>query len=102
MSSAARIANLLASFLLASVLSSATLAQTFTVVRNADDTSAGSLRWAITQANSVAGAATVNFNPALTGANTITLTSDLPSITNPSGVTPNARGGPRLATNAGK
>lgn len=66
-------------------------AATFTVTRTADDVFSGSLRWAITQANSSAGADIISFNIGVVG-NTfennilnswavITLTSALPVIT---------------------
>jgi hypothetical protein len=54
-------------------------AATFTVTSLADDGSAGTLRWAMTQANSAAGADVIEFNNSLSG--TITLTSSLPAIT---------------------
>lgn len=54
-------------------------AATFTVTSLADDGSTGTLRWAITQANSASGADTIDFQSGLTG--TITLTSNLPNIT---------------------
>ncbi len=54
-------------------------AATFTVTSLADDGSTGTLRWAITQANSAAGADTIDFANGLTG--TITLTSNLPNVT---------------------
>jgi len=54
-------------------------AATFTVTSLSDDGSAGTLRWAITQANSAAGDDTIDFDSALNG--TITLTSSLPAIT---------------------
>ncbi len=61
------------------VLSSTAEAASYTVTNTSDDGSSGTLRWAITQANSSAGADTIDFANGVTG--TITLTSDLPSIT---------------------
>lgn len=61
------------------VLSSTAEAASYTVTKTSDDGSSGTLRWAITQANSSAGADTIDFANGVTG--TITLTSDLPSIT---------------------
>lgn len=54
-------------------------AATFTVSSLADDGSTGTLRWAMTQANSAAGADVIDFDNSLSG--TITLTSNLPEIT---------------------
>ena len=54
-------------------------AATFTVTSLSDDGSAGTLRWAITQANTTAGADTIGVDNSLNG--TITLTSNLPAIT---------------------
>lgn len=54
-------------------------AATFTVTSTADDGSTGTLRWAITQANSSAGSDTIDFDGSVSGV--ITLTSNLPSIT---------------------
>jgi hypothetical protein len=54
-------------------------AATFTVTSLSDDGSAGTLRWAITQANTTAGADTIAVDNSLNG--TITLTSNLPAIT---------------------
>ncbi|WP_367848130.1 cadherin domain-containing protein [Rhodoferax sp. WC2427] len=53
---------------------------TYTVT-NTNNTGAGSLRQAITDANANAGTDTINFNIAGTGVHTITLSSALPSIT---------------------
>jgi len=55
--------------------------QTYTVTNTLDDGSAGSLRWAINQANTNLGADTIDFNIAGTGAHTINLLSALPDIT---------------------
>ena len=57
-------------------------ADTFTVI-NADDTGAGSLRQAITDANNHAGLDTIAFNIPGAGVHTITPASQLPSITSP-------------------
>src|SRR5262245_26564571 len=51
---------------------------TLTVTRLADDTLAGSLRWAITQANTMPGDDIIDFQPGLTG--TIQLGSALPDL----------------------
>src|SRR5262245_6045864 len=51
---------------------------TFTVTRLADDALAGSLRWAITQANTMPGDDTINFQAGLTG--TIQLAGALPDL----------------------
>ena len=59
----------------------ATNPQTYTVTNTLDDGSAGSLRWAINQANTNLGADTIDFNIAGTGAHTINLLSALPDIT---------------------
>lgn len=76
---------LLGSSLLAIVLfsfSSTVYADTYTVTSTADDGGAGTLRWAITNANSHSGPDAINFNlPG--GAGTITLGSNLPRITDP-------------------
>jgi parallel beta-helix repeat protein len=58
--------------------------QTFTVTNTNDDTNPGSLRYAITQANASAPSAdTIQFDPALfaAGSATISLLSDLPTVT---------------------
>ena len=55
-------------------------AQTFTVT-NTNDSGAGSLRQAIIDANANAGADTIEFNIAGAGPHTISLTSELPTIT---------------------
>jgi hypothetical protein len=57
------------------------------------------LRWAISQANAYSGAASIIFNPSLTGGNTITLTADLPIITNPNGVSIDGAGATGLTIN---
>lgn len=62
-----------------SLMTPSVQAATFTVTNLADDGSNGSLRWAITQANSAAGADVIDFDNSLSG--TITLTSSLPNIT---------------------
>jgi len=53
---------------------------TFTVI-NTNDTGAGSLRQAITDANNTSGADVINFNIAGTGVHTIAPESALPQIT---------------------
>src|SRR5450755_4243649 len=55
-------------------------ADTFTV-STTDDTGTGSLRQAITDANSHPGLDTINFNIPGTGVHTISLASDLPTVT---------------------
>src|SRR4051812_15906005 len=57
-------------------------AATYTVT-NANNSGAGSLRQAITDANANAGQDTINFNIAGTGVHTINLTSALPAVTDP-------------------
>ncbi len=59
-------------------------AKTFRVTSTADDGSAGTLRWAINQAN-LAGAGTHNIRFNLPANSTISLTSQLPSLNNSSG-----------------
>ena len=54
----------------------------FTVTNN-NDSGAGSLRQAITDANNHAGADTIEFNISGGGVHTITLASALPSVTDP-------------------
>ncbi len=56
---------------------------TIYTVTNTNNTGAGSLRQAITDANAQAGADTIRFNIAGSGTKTITVTSALPSITGP-------------------
>jgi len=58
------------------------IASTFTVI-NTNDSGAGSLRQAILSANGNAGLDTINFNIPGAGVHTITLLSDLPTITSP-------------------
>lgn len=48
---------------------------TFTVSNTLDNSSIGSLRWAVGQANATAGADTINFNSSFSTPKTITLTS---------------------------
>ena len=60
-------------------------ADTFTV-NNTNDTGPGSLREAITLANNTAGLDTIVFNIPNTGPHTISLLSQLPWLTDPSGV----------------
>ena len=54
----------------------------YTVTNTSDNTSQGSLRWAITKVNNDSSADTINFNIAATGVQTINLGSPLPAITN--------------------
>ncbi len=63
------------------------LAATYTVTSLADDGSAGTLRWAITQANASAGADTIDFNIAAAQPWTITVATPLPALTDQAGVT---------------
>jgi uncharacterized membrane protein len=63
------------------------LAATFTVTSLADTSAAGTLRWAITQANASAGADTINFNITSAQPWTINVTSALPALTDQAGVT---------------
>jgi autotransporter-associated beta strand protein len=63
-------------------------AQTYTVSSTADS-GAGSLRDAISQANAFNGAATINFSIT---ASTVNLSSMLPILTNPNGITINGNG----------
>src|SRR5258708_5339625 len=66
------------------LLEDRSLLSTFTVINTLDDGTAGSLRWAITQANADAAAlSTINFNIAPSGMQTIYLNSALPVITHP-------------------
>ena len=60
-------------------------AEQFAVTNNTDAGAVGSLRWAIGQANASGGPATIVF----ASPHTITLNSDLPPLTNPSGITIN-------------
>jgi autotransporter-associated beta strand protein len=72
---------------IACMLASATAAaadNTFTVTSTADNGSVGTLRWAISQANS-AGAGTQTITFSLPGSSTITLGSALPTLNNASG-----------------
>jgi hypothetical protein len=87
------IAALAASLVPLAVWNSTVHAATFTVTSLADDGTTGTLRWAITQANSLAGADTIGFDSSLNG--TITLTSNLPAITD--SVTINGPGQSRLS-----
>ncbi len=87
--SAARGGNWTLEFASGGVLPSNTLAgagwdgvlATFTVTSTADTNTAGTLRWAINQANASAGADVITFNISGTGLHTITLGSLLPDIT---------------------
>jgi hypothetical protein len=80
-------AALAASVLMAAVvLASPAWAATYTVINNADSGS-GSLRQAIIDANTNTGVAdTINFDPSVSG-QTITLASQLPTITDVAGLT---------------
>src|SRR5262245_48525897 len=97
--------SLFASLVLASSCAIA-IAATFTVT-NTDDTGAGSLRQAITDANNAAGADTIEFNIVGSGVHTITPATPLPQITGPvtidgytqPGASANTNG-PELGTNA--
>jgi hypothetical protein len=89
------IAALVASLAPLTVWNSTVHAATFTVTSLADDGSHGTLRWAITQANSAAGADIISFDNSVTG--TITLTSNLPAITD--SVALNGPGQSRLTIN---
>lgn len=60
------------------ITSTSVSAATFEVTSLSDDGSPGTLRWAMTQANSNAGTDTITFSSAVAG--TITLTSDLPAV----------------------
>ena len=81
-------------------------AATFTVT-NINDSGAGSLRQAITDANAAGGADTIEFNIVGSGVHTIVPASALPTITGPTtidgysqpGATANTNG-PELGTNA--
>ena len=61
------------------VVSSTAEAASYVVNSTADTNSSGTLRWAINQANAMTGADTITFASGFNG--TITLTSDLPTIT---------------------
>jgi hypothetical protein len=73
------IAALAAGLVPLAVWNSTVHAATFTVTSLADDGSPGTLRWAMTQANSATGADVIDFDNSLSG--TIALTSNLPAIT---------------------
>jgi len=66
-------------------------ANTYTVTNTTDNGAAGTLRWAITQANTNAGADIIDFNLGLAASYTITVDDNalgaLPSLTDNSGVT---------------
>lgn len=75
----------LSSAVLLSALTAATAAaQTFTVTSTADTNTAGTLRWAIHQANAFNGAATINLQA---GLGTIAVTAPMPLLTNAAGIT---------------
>ena len=57
------------------------MTQQFVVTRTADDLAAGSLRWAINEANSNFGPATIEFDIAGAGPHTIAPSVALPQIT---------------------
>jgi hypothetical protein len=81
----ARASASLAVFLFICAASASAFATTF-VVTNTNDSGAGSLRQAITDANAnanVGGADTVSFNIPGAGVQTITLSSQLPTVTDP-------------------
>ncbi len=84
------IAALAAGLVPLAVWNSTVHAATFTVTSLADDGSPGTLRWAITQANSAAGDDTIDFGGSLNG--TITLTSNLPSVTDTITINGNGQG----------
>jgi hypothetical protein len=73
------IAALVAGLVPLTVWNSTVHAATFTVTSLSDDGTTGTLRWAITQANATAGDDTIGFDGSLNG--TITLTSNLPGVT---------------------
>src|SRR5262249_34753965 len=64
-------------------LASAPLAANTFTVTNTNDTGAGSLRQAITDANGNAGADTIDFNITGSGGHTVAVASALPVITDP-------------------
>ncbi|MEO6064924.1 MAG: right-handed parallel beta-helix repeat-containing protein, partial [Lysobacterales bacterium] len=66
--------------LFAAVVTVPVSAATFTVTSTADSTASGTLRWAIGQANGVAGADSIHFNIAGGGVKSIALLSPLPDI----------------------
>ena len=81
--SARSLANRVAAIVLAAAVShDAALAATYTVT-NTNDSGAGSLRQAITDANASAGLDTIAFNIPGSGVHTITPGSVLPTITDP-------------------
>jgi hypothetical protein len=66
------------------ILEDRTAPATFTVTNTLNDGSPGSLRWAITQANADTDSlATINFKIAASGVQTISVGSQLPTITHP-------------------
>ncbi len=69
------------------VLGSGASAATFTVRSTADDGTAGTLRWAINQANATVGADTIDFNILPAGPYTIIPVNQLPPLTDMAGVT---------------
>ncbi len=82
-------------------MASATLAQaaTFTVI-NTDDSGTGSLRQAMTDANTAGGANTINFSIPGSGPFTIALASQLPGITSSLTVNGYSQPGSMMNTNA--
>ena len=77
-----RIVRLVTGAVLAVAATSRLVAGTFTVTNTADS-GAGSLRQAITDANALVGADTINFNIPGAGVHTISPASALPAITSP-------------------
>src|SRR5215203_267474 len=81
------LAALAASVMMVVVLASQAQAATYTVA-NTNDSGPGSLRQAILDANASSGVAdTIDFDPSLSGPQTITLASQLPTITDGAGLT---------------
>jgi hypothetical protein len=73
------------------------LLSTFTVTGTADDGSFGTLRWAIGQANSTAGADTIVFDSSFNSAKTITLGGSALTLTDPATTTISGPGAGRLS-----
>src|SRR5213080_786003 len=74
---------------------------TFTVTNALDDGSAGSLRWAVAQANATPGADTINFSSLFNAAQTITLTGGQLTLTDTTGATSITRPGRGLTVSGG-
>lgn len=70
--------------LAAAALTATAAGQTYNVTNTLDDGSAGSLRWAINQANGWTGAATINIQ---SGLGTIGITGPMPLLNNAAGIT---------------